>query len=167
MKSAACLCAALVCAASAHAVPMPPDSATVGTYLSRDDAATDAATGLIRQARHRVLVAGYAHLPPALADALRAAHARGVDVRVVLNRATRPGRGARSLASGGIDVAIGARDAAPGMRFVIVDDSVALAADADNTQPGTGMVNVFHRAPELAQTYGQTFWRLYWQADRL
>jgi hypothetical protein len=38
---------------------------------------------------------------------------------------------------------------------------------AAQAQPGTGIVNVFPRAPELAQSFAQTFWRLYWQADRL
>ncbi|CAN0619643.1 conserved exported protein of unknown function [Burkholderia multivorans] len=169
MRIAACLCTALVCATTAHALPVPSDSASVGAYFSSDNAAVDTTVDLIRQARRRVLLAGYASLPPAVAGALRAASAQGVEVRVVLNRASRGGKysGVGMLAKGGVDIAIDTRHAEPGPRFAIVDDSVALTALPERAQSRAETVNVFHRAPELAQTYAQTFWRLYREAGRL
>jgi len=150
-------------------MPVPPDGASVGAYFSCDNAAVDTTVDLIRQARRRVLLAGYASLPPAVAGALRAARAQGVEVRVVLNRASHGGRysGVGALASGGVDIAIDTRHAEPAPRFAIVDDSVALTTLPERAQSRAETVNVFRRAPELAQTYAQTFWRLYREAGRL
>lgn len=72
MRPAAILLAALGCAASAHASPIPSDAASVGTYFSYDNLAADATVDLIDNAQRRVLLAGYAHVPPAVAAALRA-----------------------------------------------------------------------------------------------
>ena len=67
----------------------------------------------------------------------------------------------------GIDVAIDSRHGDPAPRFVIVDDSVALATLSDGAAARAETVNVFQRAPELAQSYAQSFWRLYRQAGGL
>ncbi|MBY4832803.1 phospholipase D-like domain-containing protein [Burkholderia dolosa] len=169
MKSAAILLVALGCAASAHASHIPSDAASVSAYFSYDNAAADATVDLIEHARRRVLLAGYTHVPPAVAAALRAARSRGVEVRVVLVRPPRAGKysGAAYLKSAGVDVAIDARrgDSAP--RFVIVDDNVALTTLSDGAAAHAETVNVFQRAPELAQSYAQSFWRLYRQAAGL
>lgn len=169
MRPAACLVVALCCATAAHATPIPSDAASVGAYFSYDNAAADATVDLIRQAQHRVWLAGYTQVPPAVAGALRAAHGRGVEVRVVLNRASRSGRysGAAYLTGAGIDVAIDTRNADPAPRFVIVDDSVALTTLSEGAPAQAETVNVFPCAPELAQTYAQAFWRLYRQAAGL
>ena len=117
---------------------------------------------LIEQAQRRVLRAGYTPVPPAVASALRAARARGIEVRVVLVRPPRAGRysGAGYLKSAGIDVAIDSRHGGPASRFAIVDDSVALTTLSDGAAEQADTVNVFRRAPELAQSYAQSFWRL-------
>ncbi|HIE1302151.1 MULTISPECIES: phospholipase D-like domain-containing protein [Burkholderia] len=169
MRPAAFLLAALCCAASAHASQIPSDAASVGTYFSYDNAAADATVDLIGQAQRRVLLAGYTHVPPAVASALCAARARGVEVRVVLLRSPRAGRysGAGYLKSSGIDVAIDSRHGDPAPRFVIVDDSVALTTLSEGAAAHAETVNVFQRAPELAQSYAQSFWRLYRQAAGL
>ncbi|PRF98180.1 phospholipase D-like domain-containing protein [Burkholderia ambifaria] len=169
MRPAAFLLAALGCAASAHASPIPSDAASVGTYFSYDNAAADATVDLIGQAQRRVLLAGYAYVPPAVAAALRTARSRGIEVRVVLVRSSRAGKysGAGYLKSAGIDVAIDSRHGDPAPRFVIVDDSVALTTLSDDAAARTETVNVFQRAPELAQSYAQSFWRLYRQAGGL
>ncbi|RQR54062.1 hypothetical protein DIE18_28880 [Burkholderia sp. Bp9125] len=169
MRPAAFLFAALSCAASAHATPIPSDAASVGAYFSYDNAAADTTVDLIRQAGRRVLLAGYTHVPPAVAAALRDARSRGVEVRVVLARPARAGKysGAGYLRGAGIDVAIDTRQGAGAPRFVIVDDDVALTTLADGAPAHAETVNVFQRAPELAQSYAQSFWRLYRQASGL
>ncbi|MGU7779643.1 phospholipase D-like domain-containing protein [Burkholderia sp. PU8-34] len=167
--STAFLLTALCCAATAHAARIPSDAASVGAYFSYDNAAADATVDLIQQAQRRVLLAGYAYVPPAVAGALRDARARGVEVRVVLVRSARAGKysGAGYLKSAGIDVAIDTRHDDPAPRFVIVDDSVALTTLTEGAPTHAETVNVFHRAPELAQSYAQSFWRLYRQAGGL
>jgi len=169
MKTAVCLCAALLCAAPVHASQMPPERAASGLGFAYDDTATDTTVDLIRHARRRVLLAGYEALQPAVASALHAARVRGVDVRVVLYRANEAERyrGVGYLTSGGIDVAIDTRRADPAPRFVIADESVALAAPAQGTPPNGATLSVFRRAPEVAQSYAQAFWRLYRQASGL
>ncbi|AOK16259.1 hypothetical protein WT26_09665 [Burkholderia cepacia] len=169
MRPAAFLLAALCCAASAHASQIPSDAASVGTYFSYDNAAADATVDLIAQAQRRVLLAGYAYVPPAVAGALHDARGRGIEVRVVLVRSPRAGRysGAGFLKGAGIDVAIDMRRDAPAPRFVIVDDSVALTTLSEGAAAHAETVNVFQRAPELAQSYAQSFWRLYRRAGGL
>ncbi|MGS0893311.1 phospholipase D-like domain-containing protein [Burkholderia stagnalis] len=166
MRPATFLLAALGCAATAHAALIPSDAASVGAYFSYDNAAADATVELIGAARHRVLLGGYTSVPPAVAAALRAARARGVEVRVVLVRSPRVGRysGAGHLKTAGIDVAIDSRRRDPAPRFAIVDDSVALTTLSDGAAVRAETVNVFRRAPELAQSYAQSFWRLYREA---
>ncbi|OXH82390.1 hypothetical protein CA831_36975, partial [Burkholderia multivorans] len=63
MRPAAFLVAALGCAATAHAAPIPSDAASVGAYFSYDNAAADATVALIGHAQRRVLLAGYAYVP--------------------------------------------------------------------------------------------------------
>ncbi|KWF29832.1 phospholipase D-like domain-containing protein [Burkholderia pseudomultivorans] len=169
MRPAALLVAALGCAATAHAAQIPSDAASVGAYFSYDNAAADATVDLIERAQRRVLLAGYAYVPPAVASALRAARARGIEVRVVLVRSAHAGKysGAGYLKSAGIDVAIDSRHGDPAPRFVIVDDSVALTTLSGDAAARAETVNVFRRAPELAQSYAQSFWRLYRQAGGL
>ncbi|KVD43525.1 hypothetical protein WS89_19165 [Burkholderia sp. MSMB1072] len=169
MRPAAFFLAAFCCATSVHASHIPSDAASVGTYFSYDSAAADATVDLIEQAQRRVLLAGYTQVPPAVASALRSARARGIEVRVVLVRPPRAGRysGAGYLKSAGIDVAIDSRHGGPASRFAIVDDSVALTTLSDGAAEHADTVNVFRRAPELAQSYAQSFWRLYRQAGGL
>ncbi|KVA12598.1 hypothetical protein KDW55_02695 [Burkholderia sp. AU19243] len=169
MRPAAFLLAAFSYATTAHASHIPSDAASVGAYFSYDNAASDATVGLIGGAQRRVLLAGYDYVPPAVAAALREARSRGVEVRVLLVRSVRAGRysGAGYLKSGGIDVAIDSRHGEPAPRFVIVDDSVALSTLSDGTAARAETMNVFERAPELAQSYTQSFWRRYRQAAGL
>ncbi|KVO94575.1 hypothetical protein WJ83_27075 [Burkholderia ubonensis] len=169
MRPAAFFVAALCCAATAHATPIPSDAASVGAYFSYDAAAADATVDLIRHAQRRVLLAGYAYVPPAVAGALHDARGRGLEVRVVLVRTARAGKysGAGFLKGAGIDVAIDMRRDAPAPRFVIADDSVALATLPDSAPAHAETVNVFECAPELAQSYAQSFWRLYRRAGGL
>ncbi|KVT62134.1 hypothetical protein [Burkholderia ubonensis] len=169
MRPAAFLVAALCCAVTAHATPIPSDAASVGAYFSYDDAAADATVDLIRHAQRRVLLAGYAYVPPAVAGALHDARGRGLEVRVVLVRTARAGKysGVGFLKGAGIDVAIDMRRDAPAPRFVIADDSVALATLSASAPAHAETVNVFERAPELAQSYAQSFWRLYRRAGGL
>ncbi|MCA3808267.1 MAG: hypothetical protein IOC33_08230, partial [Burkholderia sp.] len=89
MRPVAFFFAVFCCVTSVHASQIPSDAASVGTYFSYDNAAADATVDLIEQAQRRVLLAGYTQVPPVVASALRAARARGIEVRVVLVRSPR------------------------------------------------------------------------------
>lgn len=174
---------ALACAASALAapaavaLPAPFVGASANAYFSDVVDASGLAVELVRGAHQRVLVAGYASVPPALAAALCDARRRGVAVRVVLDRSGTAARysGAAPLAEAGVDVALARRGARMRAPFVVADDAVALdtgAIDAARAgtprRAGTGAgiaaihgLNVFRDVPRLAQAYTRTFWQLY------
>ncbi|NIE89117.1 hypothetical protein F3J21_38055, partial [Burkholderia sp. Tr-860] len=73
-------------APAVFALPAPFVGASASAYFSDDAVSADLAAELVRGARQRVLVAGYASLSPKLAAALCDARRRGVAVRVVLDR---------------------------------------------------------------------------------
>lgn len=157
------------------ALPAPFVGAATSTatslYFAPDDAPVDPAVELVRTARQRVLVAGYDAVPPALAGALRDARARGVAVRVVLDRSGRRVRysGTAFLAEAGIGFASTRRPGLMRQPFVVVDDAVAIGAPAGVTATATAAraadpvrgLNVFRGVPQFAQTYTHAFWRLY------
>jgi phosphatidylserine/phosphatidylglycerophosphate/cardiolipin synthase-like enzyme len=92
-------------------------------------------------------------VPPAVAAALRAARARGVDVRVVLVRSARAGRyGARRLPGRPASTSRSTRGTTIRAAFAIVDDNVALPTLSEGAAAHAETVNVFQRAPELAQS---------------
>ncbi|WP_082745266.1 MULTISPECIES: phospholipase D-like domain-containing protein [Burkholderia] len=166
---------ALLCATSApefaRAAQIPSRDAALGAYFDADASSTEIEVELIRLARTRVLVAGGASVPAAVASALCAARGRGVDVRVVLDRTGRATKysGAAFLASAGVSVALSERVSNAHGPFVVVDDAVVLGtASFAQTRDarGAGNFNVFYRAPQLAQSYATEFWRLYGLARR-
>ncbi|WP_323123009.1 phospholipase D-like domain-containing protein [Burkholderia alba] len=162
------LSVALCCAFSVplHAAPIPPRDLAIGVHAGADDPIGDTALELIRQARRRVLVAGYPRVPPAVAAALRAARARGVEVRVVLDRthASDGYGGAALLARAGIEVAINRRYPFAHDPFVVADDSVAFGSSSfarASDLRGAGRFSVLRRAPKFAESYANEFRRLY------
>ncbi|AVR11840.1 hypothetical protein GNZ24_18735 [Burkholderia thailandensis] len=167
---------ALLCAAPAlefaRAAQMPSrDAVPGGAYFDADVGSTDIEVDLIRRAHARVLVAGGASVPAAVASALCAARGRGVDVRVVLDRTGRATRysGAAFLASAGVDVVLSDRVPNAHGPFVVVDDAVVLGSASFaqiHDERAAGNFNVFYRAPQLAQSYATEFWRLYGLARR-
>lgn len=166
---------ALLCSVSAfecaRAAQLPSRAAALGAYFDADAGSTDIEVDLIHRARTRVLVAGGASVPAAVAAALCAARGRGVDVRVVLDRTGRATRysGAAFLANAGIDVVLSDRVPNAHGPFVVVDDAVVLGrASFAQTRDAraAGNFDVFYRAPQLAQSYATAFWRLYGLARR-
>ncbi|MDN7676386.1 phospholipase D-like domain-containing protein [Burkholderia oklahomensis] len=161
---------ALLCVAStlelARAAQIPSRDPALGAYFDADAGSTDIEVALIRRARTRVLVAGGASVPAAVAEALCAARGRGVDVRVVLDRTGHATKysGAGFLASAGVDVALSDRVPNVHGSFVVVDDAVVLGAASfvqASDERTAGNFNVFYRAPQLAQSYAVEFRRLY------
>ncbi|MBU9380126.1 hypothetical protein [Burkholderia gladioli] len=172
-------------APAVFALPAPFVGASASAYFSDDAVSADLAAELVRGARQRVLVAGYASLSPKLAAALCDARRRGIAVRVVLDRSAPALRysGAALLAETGVEVVFARRAGLIRAPFLVVDDAVATevaarraglaraASGADaaaaallpraDMRPGVHELNVFHDVPRLAQAYAQTFWRLY------
>ncbi|MEK6316976.1 MAG: phospholipase D-like domain-containing protein [Burkholderia gladioli] len=168
-------------APAVFALPAPFVGASASAYFSDDAVSADLAAELVRGARQRVLVAGYASLSPKLAAALCDARRRGIAVRVVLDRSVPALRysGAALLAETGVEVVFARRAGLIRAPFLVVDDAVAtevaarragLARAASGAaallpradmRPGVHELNVFHDVPRLAQAYAQTFWRLY------
>lgn len=157
----ACLAAPL-----ATAAPVSLEGATVDTYFSPDGGASRAAVDLIASARHRVLLAGYHFTSYPIAKALRQAHARGVQVRVVLDMEAAGERYsvATYLANAGIDVVLDGQYPIMHHKFIVADGAVAFgsmnftrAADSKNAEN----FNIFRGAPALTATYVKAFERLY------
>lgn len=171
MKITTLCFAALACAVSiAHAAPVSLKNATVETYFSPDGGAGAAAVDLIDGAKRRVWLAGYSFTSPPIAKALREARKRGVQVRVVLDKANRTGKysGATYLANAGVDVRINSRYAIMHHKFIVADDVLALgsmnftkAGDEKNAEN----FNIFRGAPTLASVYAAEFDRLYSESE--
>jgi len=81
--SIALIVATLAVAAAARA---EPDRPTWRVYFSPNHGATTAVVDALNAARATVLVQAYSFTSAAIAKALVEAHARGVDVRVILDR---------------------------------------------------------------------------------
>ncbi|KGV34748.1 hypothetical protein X884_5654 [Burkholderia pseudomallei MSHR4308] len=147
-------------------------------FDGRRPARPDIEVDLIHRARTRVLVAGGASVPAAVAAALCAARGRGVDVRVVcsIGRGARPRySGAAFLANAGIDVVLSDRVSMPNAHGpfpssstmpVVLRPRASFAQNARRARGRATFERVLYRAPQLAQSYATAFWRLYGLARR-
>ncbi len=148
------------------AAPIRLDGATVSVYFSPRGGAAQAIVRLIDDAQHRVLLAGYSFTSPIIASALKRAHARGVNIQVVLDRinATSHYSGATYLNNSGIDVRINSRYQIMHHKFIIVDDIVGFGSmnftkngDLRNAEN----FNIFQGSLLLNHKYEIEFNRLY------
>lgn len=146
------------------------NSASVETYFSPNGGAGKAAVTLIEGARRRVWLAGYSFTSTPIAQALRLAKERGVEVRVVLDKSnnTEHYSGATYLKNAGVDVVIDSRYPIMHHKFIVADDDVAFgsmnftkAGDRRNAEN----FNVFHAAPALTQRYASAFEKLYRESE--
>jgi phosphatidylserine/phosphatidylglycerophosphate/cardiolipin synthase-like enzyme len=144
--------------------------ANVTTYFSPKGGANAAAVALIGTAQNRVLVAGYSFTSITVADALRDAHLRGVNVHVVLDKSNLTAKYSRAtqLYESGVDVVTDSKYSIMHHKFIVADNSVAFgsmnftkAGDERNAEN----FNVFEDAPPLATIYASEFETLYVESN--
>ena len=99
------------------------DAPTIEVAFSPGGGATAAVERAIREAGRSVRVAAYGFTSRPIAQALVEAHARGIDVRAVLDKSNARGRrsAAPLLVAAGIPVRIDSRHAIMHDKFVVVD----------------------------------------------
>lgn len=115
------------------AVPaLPADltlkNAPVQVYFSPGGGCTDAIVAAIGQARKSVRVLAYTFTSAPIAGALKAAHDRGVDVRVILDRSQRTERysGMTFLVHAGIPTRIDTAHAIAHNKVMVIDSETVI-----------------------------------------
>lgn len=140
-------------------------SAVVETYFSPNGGATQAIVDLIANAKHRVALAGYGFTSERIANALLAAHRRGIDVRIVLDKSNVFAKHSRgdALSRAGIDVRSQHAYGIMHHKFLLVDNVVAFgsmnASESGEVRNAENW-NVFRNAADLALIYEREFDRL-------
>jgi phosphatidylserine/phosphatidylglycerophosphate/cardiolipin synthase-like enzyme len=157
---------AIVLAPACQARTISLDGASVDTYFSPDGGAAEAAARIIDSARHRVLLASYTFNSTLIASALKRAHGRGLEVRVVLDASNLDSAysGATFLANAGVDVRIDSRYPIMHSKFIVADDLVALGSmnfTFSGDRKNAENFNVFRGASLLADEYVSRFDGLY------
>jgi phosphatidylserine/phosphatidylglycerophosphate/cardiolipin synthase-like enzyme len=174
--AAAILAAALATPLQAEgiAVPLPPPSArpTAEVFFSPDAEADRAIASAMADARERVWIAGYYFTSSTIAKALGQARARGLDVRVVLDRsqATLKYSSATYFHNHGVPLWINARYPVMHHKFVVMDADTVGFGSMNFTRAGAQRnaenFNLFRRWPQLTATYAQEFLRLQKESER-
>ena len=169
--------AALAAGPAAHAgeiVKLPPASAKASAEVFFSPGAdTDRAIAtLVTGARKRVWLAGYYFTSATIAKALDQAHARGVDVRVVLDRSqvTQKYSSATYFHNRGVPLWINARYPVMHHKFLIIDaDTIGLGSmnfTRAGAQKNAENFNVFRRWPALVAPYAVEFKLLEKESER-
>ena len=156
------------------AVPMPAASAraTASVFFSPGADTDRAIAATIAEARQRVWIAGYYFTSSVVAKALDQARARGIDVRVVLDRsqATLKYSSATYFHNRGVPLWINARYPVMHHKFLIVDGGTVAFGSMNFTRAGTQQnaenFNLFKRWPTLVGTYAREFDRLLKESER-
>lgn len=149
-------------------VPLPPAAAraTAEVFFSPDGRTDQAIASAIGAARQRVWVAGYYFTSSVIAKALSAAHARNVDVRVVLDRsqATLKYSSATFFHNQAVPLWINSRYPVMHHKFVLIDADAVGFGSMNFTRAGAQQnaenFNLFRRWPQLAGLYAKEFKRL-------
>lgn len=135
--------------------------------FSPNAGATELVVKVIDAARQSIRLAAYSFTSKPIAEALVAAHKRGVDVQVVVDKSQKTERytSATFLANMGIPVRVDAMHAIMHNKFIVVDGqhvengsfNFTSAAEARNAE--NALVN--WNSPKLAAIYTDN-WRLHW-----
>ncbi|MES2532070.1 MAG: phospholipase D-like domain-containing protein [Pseudomonadota bacterium] len=155
-------------AADGIVVPLPPAAAraTAEVFFSPDGHTDQAIAAAIGAARQRVWVAGYYFTSSVIAKALSSAHARNVDVRVVLDRsqATLKYSSATFFHNQAVPLWINSRYPVMHHKFVVIDADTVGFGSMNFTRAGAQQnaenFNLFRRWPQLAGLYAKEFKRL-------
>jgi phosphatidylserine/phosphatidylglycerophosphate/cardiolipin synthase-like enzyme len=117
------------------AATRPADAPEIAVYFSPRGGCTDALVSLIVSAKRRVRVQAYSFTSRPIADALIAAHRRGVAVEIVLDRGQHgsPVGMSNECAAAGIPVAYDAAHAIAHNKLTIVDDRIVAGGSFNMT----------------------------------
>jgi phosphatidylserine/phosphatidylglycerophosphate/cardiolipin synthase-like enzyme len=120
------------------AATRPADAPEIAVYFSPRGGCTDALVSLIVSAKRRVRVQAYSFTSRPIADALIAAHRRGVAVEIVLDRGQRgsPVGMGDECAAAGIPVTYDAKHAIAHNKLTIIDDKVVSTGSFNFTHAG-------------------------------
>lgn len=160
--------AALATTVSAHAQAITTSSAgTVSVYFSPNGGAERAIVSEVARAKQRILVQAYSFTSPPIYEALAEAKARGVDVRILVDKEARSpnfrGAGARYDQQRGVQVAvdeIAGRGIAHNKVMVIDGGTVVTGSFNFSRQAETTNAEnliVFHDSPDLVRAYTQNW----------
>jgi len=141
---------------------------SVTAAFSPHAGATEAVVQVISEAKRSVHVAAYGFTSKPIARALIAAHARGVEVELVLDKSNATARytEAGEVAAAGVPVRIDSRYAIMHDKFIVVDGvtvetgsfNMTSAAEKSNAEN----VIVLREAPDVAQRY-EANWAKLWK----
>jgi len=152
-------------------VPPPCFSCPVEVAFSPNDGATELVVRTIDSAKTSVRVAAYSFTSKPIAQALLAAHRRGVDVRVVVDKSNVTARytAATFLANMGVPVRVDFRYRIMHDKFTVID-GVALETGSFNyTQAAASNAEnvIILHDPAVAQRYGQEWDRLWGESEQM
>lgn len=147
------------------------EQATVEVAFSPQHGATDLVIKAIGEARKTIRVAAYSFTSRPIEEALKVAHGRGVDVRMVVDKSNEDGRrnSVWHLAQAGIPVHVDFRYSIMHDKFVVIDDATVetgsfnftAAAERRNAEN----VMVLRNAPAIARKYGAEWKRLWNESE--
>lgn len=145
-----------------------PRGASFVVGFSPDGGAEDVVIDAIRQAKKTVMVAAYAFTSKPVALALRDAHQRGVEVRIVVDaKANNGGKysAATFLANQGVPVRSNGRYAIHHNKFLVID-GVHIETGSFNFSGNAARANaenvlLLRNVPEIAERYAREWARLW------
>lgn len=143
-------------------------SGEIEVAFSPDGAAESLVVKVINSAQRSLVLAGYSFTSKPIAEAMVAAHRRGVDVKAVLDKSqlTEKYSGANFLVNAGVPTRIDSRYAIFHHKFIVVDGETVQQGSFNYTtsaqQRNAENVMVVWRNRQLAATFTQK-WERYWQ----
>lgn len=142
----------------------------VEIYFSPRGGAMQATVDFINRAQTRVYLAGYGFTAPKIAQALKQAKDRKVDVKIVLDRSNQTARysAAKYLYNNHVDFKLNKKYAIMHHKFIIADNDIALGSmnfsQAGDTRNADNF-NFFYETPKLTEVYVKEFHRLYQESE--
>ena len=140
---------------------------SVTVAFSPSGGGTEAVVAVIAEAHTSVHLAGYGFTSKPIAEALIAAHQRGVDVELVLDKSNATARftEAKDVAAAGVPVRIDSRYAIMHSKYMVLDGMMVETGSMNHTRSGSEMnaenVIVLRVYPEVAARY-ETNWEALW-----
>ena len=141
------------------AVRRPLDPANTAVYFSPDGGGTEAIVRAINYAQHRIWVQAYSFTSAPIAEALVAAHKRGVEVVAVLDKSNQTDKytAATFLTNSGIKTLIDDQHAIAHNKVMVIDDATLITGSFNFTkaaeQRNAENLLILNDVPELVQTY--------------
>lgn len=136
MRRAALARSGLFVLLGAAALAIAPRETELEVHFSPRGGCEGQIVAKIGQARQAILVQAYSFTSAPIASALVGARARGVDVRVILDRSQPTARGSRwpELLAGGVPTSIDAGHAIAHNKLIVIDDAIVLTGSYNFTR---------------------------------